>query len=219
MIDADRPLRVGWLQLYERIPADLDIDQGDSAPCHLYSGTPREIPSSSCSTPRPRQCSAHSARRDSRPTIPRFGVWFWATEVAARPTTVPATNKARPRMSPSHVLKSGLSGFEALTSITGAERILARSRRRAQEVACSFLVGAKGRPHACHTRAAGRYDERPTHHSRDGPQRDWRSPATGRPPRAGNPGLDDAACFATVDPNGFYIGELGRRRRLRPFRW
>src|SRR3954452_2602885 len=23
-----------------------------------------------------------------------------------------------------------------------------------------------------------------------------------------NPGLDDAACFATVDPNGFYIGEL-----------
>jgi len=24
-----------------------------------------------------------------------------------------------------------------------------------------------------------------------------------------NPGLDDAACFATVDPNGFYMGELG----------
>ncbi len=24
-----------------------------------------------------------------------------------------------------------------------------------------------------------------------------------------NPGLGDAACFATVDPNGFYIGELG----------
>jgi hypothetical protein len=23
-----------------------------------------------------------------------------------------------------------------------------------------------------------------------------------------NPGLDDAACFATVDPNGFYMGEL-----------
>src|SRR3974390_526846 len=23
-----------------------------------------------------------------------------------------------------------------------------------------------------------------------------------------NPGLDDAACFATVDPSGFYIGEL-----------
>jgi GNAT superfamily N-acetyltransferase len=24
-----------------------------------------------------------------------------------------------------------------------------------------------------------------------------------------NPGLDDAACFVTVDPNGFYIGEFG----------
>src|SRR5271169_5231597 len=24
-----------------------------------------------------------------------------------------------------------------------------------------------------------------------------------------NPGLADAACFATVDPNGFYIGALG----------
>src|SRR5262249_8709998 len=35
------------------------------------------------------------------PTTPRLGPWFWAMDVAAMPTSVPATNRRRPRMSSS----------------------------------------------------------------------------------------------------------------------
>ena len=35
-----------------------------------------------------------------------------------------------------------------------------------------------------------------------------RLPSTGRPAEGWNPGLADAACFATADPEGFLIGEL-----------
>ena len=49
----------------------------------------------------------------------------------------------------------------------------------------------------------------PVHSPPDGRKRDGPSPSNGPPPRAGNPGLSDAALFRAVDPSGFLLGLLG----------
>src|SRR5215470_1661208 len=65
------------------------------------------------------------------PTTPRLGLWFWAMDVAVMPTSVPATNRARPRMSSSCFGGSTVARMGAqATSGTATPSVLRRPLHR-----------------------------------------------------------------------------------------